>query len=55
MADETSTGFGMFDRVSGWASHPFSPEMDATHWILLTVLIVSVAIFWTRILKNITE
>ncbi len=48
-------GLQIFSRVGGGASHPCPPEMDATHWVLLTVLVISIAFFWTRILHHITE
>lgn len=46
---------GFITRLSNFAKHPFQNDMDIWNWILFTVLLVTVAVFWNRILAHITE
>jgi hypothetical protein len=48
-------GTGIISRLSRFIQQPFSAEMDLWNWVLLAVVLVTVAILWTRILAHITE
>jgi hypothetical protein len=40
--------------ASFWA-RPFNEDGDVIDWALLTVLIVTIAFLWTRVLRSILE
>ena len=46
---------GFIQRLSGFISQPFQAQGDLWNWILFTILIVTVAIFWKMVLDTITE
>jgi hypothetical protein len=46
---------GLMTQIMGWVKQPFSEKMDLVHWLLFTGLLITMAIFWTRVLRNITE
>lgn len=43
---------GLYKRVRGWATAPFSKELDFISFVLFTVLAVSVSYMWTRVLNS---
>lgn len=46
--DDSGTGqqAGTLTRVTAWAQHPFSSDMDAFHWFLWLGLILLSALVW---------
>lgn len=46
---------GLISRLSAFAAHPFKADGDAISWALFTVFVVTIAVFWTRILAHIVE
>lgn len=48
-------GNGLFSRVKGWASQPFNESGDWLDWSLFTVLILTVAFAWSRVLVTVTR
>jgi hypothetical protein len=51
-ADGTAS---VVSSLSGWASQPFTAQMDLTHWALFTGLIIVLVIFWVMILHDLKE
>lgn len=49
------TSGGLVTRLRTWALHPFSEQMDLINWIGFTVVIVTTAYLWTRVLNKIEE
>lgn len=45
---------GYIQRLTGFAKQPFCAECDIWNWILFTMLVVTVAIFWKQVLNTIT-
>lgn len=46
----------MFDIVAmfkKWAEKPFDLEGDVVNWVLFLVLVITVAVMWTRVLRQI--
>lgn len=50
---DTENPRGLISRLANFLKQPFQEEMNAGQWVLFTILIVSIAIFWTRILAHI--
>lgn len=48
-----NTGFMV--RISNFLKQPFNEQGDLWNWILFTILIVTVAVFWKMVLDTITE
>lgn len=48
-------GSGLIPRLKQFFARPFTTEMDMWNVILLTILVVTIGIFWSRILRHITE
>ena len=46
---------GFVTRLRTFAQQPFTTPMDLLDVTLLTVLVVTIAILWTRVLRNISE
>jgi len=46
---------GLIIRLSNFIAQPFRAEGDVWNWILFTVLVVTVAVFWKMVLDTITE
>jgi len=46
---------GFIPRLASFAAKPFCTECDLWNWILFTILVVTVAIFWKMVLNTITE
>jgi hypothetical protein len=46
---------GLILRLKQFLQRPFRDEMDIWNVILLTILVVTIAIFWSHILRHITE
>ena len=44
---------GYISRMTNWAQHPFSTQMDLWGWVLFTVLIITIAYLWSRVLRHI--
>jgi len=40
------------DRLKAWLARPFNSDMNVYGWILLTILLVSVALLWAQVLKH---
>lgn len=50
---EPVTTKGLISRLTDFLARPFSQEMDVVQWILFTILIVSVAVLWCRVLAHV--
>ncbi len=46
---------GVLTQVKDWAKHPFDNDMNLIDVTLTTLLVVTVAFLWTRILAQITD
>lgn len=46
---------GFIPRIRGFIQRPFTQEMDLANVVLLTMLVVTIGVLWTRILRHITE
>lgn len=46
---------GFIGRLRNFLQRPFTQDMDIWNVILLTVLVVTIGVFWSRILRHITE
>lgn len=46
---------GLITRLSRFAAKPFCEECDLWNWLLFTIFIVTVAVFWKMVLNTITE
>ena len=46
---------GLIGRLRAFLARPFTTDMDIWNVILLTVLVVTIGIFWGNILRHITE
>ena len=56
MENET-TGVGtasatVMSSIAGWASHPFSTQMDIKGWALFVGLIIVLTVLWFFVLKD---
>ena len=45
----------LFDMVGRFIARPLDDDPDLFEYAGLTVVLVTVAVLWTRVLKNITE
>lgn len=55
MIDDMGNGLSSaLENVKGWASHPFTTQMNLTGWFLFTGLVLVLVILWNLILKEIT-
>lgn len=43
----------LYVRVKGWATAPFSTQLDFVSFVLFTILAVSVSYMWSRVLHNV--
>jgi len=46
---------GVLTELKDWAAHPIKNDMDLIDVTLTTILVVSVAFLWTRVLSQITD
>lgn len=46
-------GSGFVSRLRAFAQQPFTTPMDLLDVTLLTILVATVAVLWTRVLKHI--
>lgn len=46
---------GVVTQLKDWAKHPVDNDMNLVDVTLTTILVVSVAFLWTRVLNQITE
>lgn len=51
--DDTNNSGGLVSRLTAFLKRPFQEEMGAGQWVLFTILVVTVAVFWCRILSHI--
>lgn len=51
--NQEETPRGLISRLTSFLKQPFQEQMDIGQWVLFTILVVSVAVFWTRILSHI--
>ena len=42
-------------RVKGWATAPFSTQLDLMSFVLFTVLAVTLSYMWSRVLRHTFE
>lgn len=42
----------LYVRIKGWATAPFSKELDLVSFVLFTVLAITVSYMWTRVLHH---
>lgn len=52
MGDDTQ-GKGLVTRLTAFLKQPFQADMGIGSWILFTILIVSIAVLWCRVLAHI--
>lgn len=41
-------------RLQGYLTTPFKSEMNLTNTVLTTIIVVTVVVIWTRVLRNVT-
>lgn len=46
---------GFLTRVRGFLAQPFKSDGNALDWVLFLALAVTVAFFWSRVLKSIAD
>lgn len=51
MDPKTDTSNGYLSRLSAWAAHPLSTDMDFVSVILTLILVITVSFLWIRVLK----
>lgn len=51
--DNETQGKGLVSRLMAFIKQPFQSEMDLGQWVLFTILIVTVAVLWCRVLADI--
>lgn len=44
---------GLITRLTDFLAKPFNTDGDVTDWVLFTILIVSVAVLWCRVLAHV--
>lgn len=46
---------GLMTDAKEWLMHPVNSDMDILDVVLTTILVVTVAFLWTRVLAQITD
>jgi hypothetical protein len=46
---------GMVTRLGNWAKKPITDDMDMVAVVMTTILVVTIAFAWTRVLRLVTE
>lgn len=45
----------MFQHFEKWAARPFDPEMGLAGWVAFFLMIFTIIILWTSVLRLITK